>query len=86
MISTRDIAFDEIAARFDDQPGCEGSARCTRPARWRINLHGCEQAIMCTHHKSAWVRQQRAEVGMPRCVHCGTEFDCAEDAFTVAAI
>lgn len=85
-MSYPEVDFDEIVARLADKPKCEGSARCTRPARWRINLHGCVQAIMCAHHKSAWLRKIRAEVGMSRCAHCGTEFDCADAAFTVVAI
>jgi hypothetical protein len=85
-MTTPDTAFDEIVASFDDKPPCEGSGRCTRPARWRINLHGCEQAIMCAQHKSAWLRKMRANVGDPRCAHCGTVFDSVDDAVTVVAI
>jgi len=79
-------AFGEIVARFGDKPRCEGSGRCTRPARWRINLHGCEQAIMCAHHKTAWLRKTGANVGDPRCVHCGKQFDSIDDAVKVVAI
>jgi hypothetical protein len=86
-MTTSEIAFDEIVASFDDVPRCEmPDGRCTRPARWRINLHGCEQAIMCGQHKSAWLRKIRGEVGTSRCAHCGTEFDCVTGAFTVTAI
>jgi hypothetical protein len=86
-MTTSEIAFDEIVASFDDVPRCEmADGRCTRPARWRINLHGCEQAITCGQHKSAWLRKVLAQVGNPRCAHCGAEFDCVDDAVTVVAI
>jgi hypothetical protein len=81
-------AFDEIIDRFGDKPRCEGSGRCTRPARWRINLHGCEQAIMCGQHKSAWLRQIRAKSAarQPRCAHCGQVFSDIATAVSVVAI
>jgi hypothetical protein len=85
-MSTSEIAFDEIVAHFTDKPPCESSARCTRPARWRINLHGCEQAIMCGQHKAAWLRKVLAQKYSPRCAHCGRVFDSVDAAITVVAI
>lgn len=85
MTTGHDVAFDEIVDRFADKPKCDGSPRCTRPARWRINLHGCEQAIMCGQHKAAWLRKVLTEAN-PRCAHCRAEFGCVHDAFTVVAI
>jgi hypothetical protein len=81
-----ETAFDEIVDRFGGKPRCEGSDRCTRPARWRVNLHGCEQAIMCAQHKSAWLRKMKGNVGILRCARCGTEFDSVDDAVTVVGI
>jgi hypothetical protein len=81
-------AFDDIVARFGDKPHCEDSDRCTRPASWRINLHCCEQAIMCAQHKNAWLRRIRAEqaTGHPRCAHCSVVFETVDAAITVTAI
>lgn len=82
--------FDEIVAAFGDQPRCQMSslvgAQCLRPARWRINLHGCEQVNMCTQHKTAWVRKMRAQHGNPCCAHCGHEFGSFNDAVRITAI
>ena len=85
-------AFDEIVAAFNDQPRCEmttlAGGQCQRPARWRVDLHGCEQAIMCSHHKTAWIRHVLAEQldGQPRCAHCRTVFDRFDDAVRITAI
>jgi hypothetical protein len=81
-----ETVFDEIVARFADKPQCDGSPGCTRPASWRIDLHGCEQAIMCAQHKSAWLRDIRANAGQPRCVHCGRVFDDVSAAVSVITI
>lgn len=83
-------AFDEIVAGFNDHPACEmttaGGDPCRRPARWRVDLHGCEQANMCGQHKTSWVRKQAALYGQPRCDHCGFVFASLDDAVRITAI
>ncbi|MCV7005650.1 hypothetical protein [Mycobacterium gordonae] len=88
-------AFAEIVASFSKQLGCEmpthTSGQCQRLARWRIDLHGCEQVNMCSHHKAAWVRREQAralqsENGLPRCAHCGHAFPSFNDAVRITAI
>jgi len=41
---------------------------------------------MCAHHKTAWLCKTGANVGDPRCVHCGKQFDSIDDAVKVVAI
>jgi hypothetical protein len=79
----RDLAGElaRIEAAFDDHPSCEmttcAGAQCQRPVRWRIDLHGCEQAIMCRQNKNGWLKEELANLrrGRPRCVHCSREFE-----------
>lgn len=86
--------FDEVVAGFADQPNCEMATQaggtCRRAARWRIDLHGCEQVIMCGQHKNGWLRRmlayRRQIPGHPRCAHCRTEFDTVDDAVRITAI
>lgn len=84
--------FDKVVAGYDDQLRCEmpGAAgdTCRRPARWRVDLHGCEQVLMCTQHKNTWIGARRAdeEAGQPRCTHCGRVFESLDAAVTVVAI
>jgi hypothetical protein len=86
MTTSTAVALDDMVARFGERPRCESDSPCTRPAPWLINLHGCEQAIMCGQHKTAWMRRVQANGGRLRCVRCNTEFDCVADSFTVTAI
>lgn len=91
MTTIRD--FDTLVARLHDSVHCEiatlTGAACRRPASWRINLHGCEQANACGHHKEAWLREAVANhtrAGIPRCVHCGQMFATLGDAFSVTPL
>ncbi|MGA7053178.1 MAG: hypothetical protein WBZ37_18300 [Mycobacterium sp.] len=92
--SWRDLAAQlaGIEAAFDDQPCCEmttlAGPRCQRSARWRVNLHGCEQANMCGQHKRAWLKRQVANrlLGRPWCGMCRIEFDSFDDAVRITAI
>jgi hypothetical protein len=87
-----DAPADPEAAALDlvvdpsQLPRCEMAGGCKRPARWRLNLHGCEQVNMCGQHKAAWLRDALAQDGKPRCFHCGVVFDSVDDAVTVTAI
>ncbi|ORV83116.1 hypothetical protein AWC11_22385 [Mycobacterium interjectum] len=70
-------AFDAIVASFSEYLHCEmpthAGGRCLRLARWRLDLHGCEQMIMCGHHKESWLRRMRnnrQHIGPPRCARC----------------
>lgn len=98
-----DAAFDAIVASFSDELRCEmttlSGGHCLRAARWRIDLHGCEQVNMCAQHKNAWVRQALADDraakskagslkfgGRPRCAHCGRVFECLDEAVRITAI
>lgn len=79
-------AFTEIIAGFGDQLRCEATTqvggRCLRPVRWRLNLHGCEQVLLCGQHLRAWEREVTAEC-RPECAHCGRRFDSLAAAYTV---
>lgn len=66
---TTAAAFDEMVAGLALSPSCESDNPCPRPARWRINLHGCEHVNMCGQHKTAWLRRVAAKAGTPRCAH-----------------
>ncbi len=85
-----DAAFGAIVATIGARLRCEmrtlSADTCRRDARWRVDLHGCEQVNMCGQHKSAWVREMRAQEGNPRCAHCGHEFDSLDDAVRITAI
>jgi hypothetical protein len=54
-------AFEAVISVWDVQVCCEmtthAGSRCRRSAYWRADLHGCEQALLCGHHKGRWVRQ-----------------------------
>ena len=89
---TDPTVFDEIVALFDDKPVCEMTTgqgpRCTRTASWRINLHGCEQALMCGQHLRTWTGTLtvNSRLGTPRCGHCGHQFATVADAYTVTPL
>jgi hypothetical protein len=48
-------AFEAVVSAWDEQVCCEMTTqqgtRCRRPAYWRADLHGCEQALLCGQHK-----------------------------------
>lgn len=86
------VAFDAVVAGWDDKLHCEmatqTAARCQRPAHWRLNLHGCEQASLCGQHLSRWQRDASMEcrLSTPRCAHCGRQFERVTDAYTVTPL
>lgn len=62
---------------------------CRLPATWRINVHGCEHALVCGRHRKSWIRKETANVwaGLaPRCAHCGRTFASLDDACTVSPL
>lgn len=94
MTTTPDSAtFDAIVAAFHEHPQCErttfAGVGCQRPARWRLNLHHCEQMNLCGQHKNAWIKRANAFQRAGRtlcCYHCRREFDCVADVVRVVAI
>lgn len=85
--------LDEIVKGWSHGPSCEMAthtgAQCQRPATWRLNLHGCEYALICGRHCDEWTRGQAANMlagSSPRCAHCGQVFTSLADAFTVGAL
>lgn len=82
-------AFAAIVGNFSAFVGCEadtaGGVPCRRPARWLLNLHGCERVTMCGQHLAAWERRANAVMG-PWCVHCGRTWPTVADAYTVSAL
>lgn len=82
------IAFDEIVAAWTRMVNCEATTQtgmpCRRPASWRINLHGCERAVVCGQHLRTWKRDAAGSTG--RCAHCGLQFDTITAAYTVAPL
>ncbi|MDC8980498.1 hypothetical protein PR370_01945 [Mycobacterium marinum] len=88
MSTNPDTSFDAIVAAFGNQLRCEATThtggRCLRLVRWRLNLHGCEQVLLCSQHLRAWEREADAEC-RPECAHCGGRFDSLAAAYTVTA-
>lgn len=82
-------AFDRIVNGWADTPNCEANrnrgAQCRRPARWRLNIHGCQVVLLCTHHLHAWERKAHATM-TPYCDHCGQHWPTLTDAYTVSAL
>lgn len=69
-------AFEAVIAGWDDIVQCEmgtqSGRRCRRPARWRLDLHGCELALLCGQHKAGWVKRAEYEVrcASTSCSYC----------------
>jgi hypothetical protein len=86
--TTESCALDAIIATWDQLVHCEiptqTGAACRRPARWRINLHGCEQANTCGQHLRTW--QGWAAASTSRCDHCKRTFSSPADAYTVTPL
>lgn len=85
--------FNSVIAAWDERIRCEATTaqgpQCRRTAQWRINLHGCEQSLVCTQHARAWTCSAIANSldGLaPRCAHCGHIFGRLGDAYTVTLI
>ena len=91
-VDADDTAFQQVIAGWDDAPRCEvdslsthQGAPCQRRAKWRVNLHGCKQMLLCESD----VQAQRAallkalyEGRRLECVHCLQSFDQLDDAYT----
>lgn len=86
--------FEDVISAWTQHVCCElptlQGGQCRRPAYWRVDLHGCEQALLCGQHLRSWLREVSANnvVAIPRCGLCGRIFDTAADgaAFTVVAL
>lgn len=91
-----ETAFQDIIAIWDDSPSCEVAtmathqgAPCKRRAKWRVNLHGCKQMLLCERD----VQAQRAtllkalyEGRRLECVHCLQSFASLDDACTTTRL
>lgn len=78
-----------ISAAWSERLDCEATtqagAQCRRLARWRLNLHGCEQVLLCGHHLHAWQRTARWTMA-PICGTCGQTFAKLSDGYTVVPL
>lgn len=47
-------AFERVIAAWSDTLDCQANtklgAQCRRPARWRLDLHGCHVVLLCGNH------------------------------------
>lgn len=91
-LSKDDIAFASVIASWNDEPPrCQATtladnpAECRRAANWRINMHGCDQALLCGQHKSIWVRRYQ-HTGRGRCERCNREFARFEDVCSITRL
>ena len=76
-----ETAFGSVVSTLHDVPRCEVTALktwtgapCRRAAKWRVDLHGCLQIVMCERDLREWKRSQLAGLFAGRvleCVHCG---------------
>lgn len=84
--------LETITAAWNARPRCEietaAGRQCRRAASWKIDLHGCEQAIACGQHCRRWLAEslQNFALSDARCAHCGRVFDTPAGAFLVAAL
>jgi hypothetical protein len=76
-------SFEDVIAAWNETLHCEMAtqlgARCRRLAYWRADLHGCEQVLICTQHKNAYVRRARFDFnrdGAGVCGWCRKRFTC----------
>jgi hypothetical protein len=90
---TTATAFEAVISAWDEQVRCEMTTQagtgCRRLAYWRADLHGCERALLCGHHKSAWVRrtvQHFGRDGAARCWWCRKRFDSFDAACRITPL
>ncbi|WP_406813965.1 tyrosine-type recombinase/integrase [Mycobacterium sp. M23085] len=85
-----DVSFEAVISAWDRVARCEMPTHqgdpCRRPANWRLNLHGCEQALMCGRHKSSWVRAALRAAPRFCCGLCEREFDRLDDACSITRL
>jgi hypothetical protein len=93
ITTTTAHAFETVIAAWDKRPRCEMTTstghQCRRQAAWRLNLHGCEHALLCGQHQAAWIRNATANTlagCAPRCAHCGHVFTTVDDAYTAGPL
>lgn len=95
-VDADETAFENMIAGYADSPRCEVAnlkthtgAPCRRRAKWRLNLHGCLQMLMCERDFQAFKRHQLEALYRGRvlaCVHCGKSFERFEDACTISRL
>jgi integrase len=93
---TETAAFEGVMSTWDEVLRCEVSSLvthdgppCRRPAKFRLNLHGCLQLLICERGLKGWKRKQLAFLSSGRtlaCVHCGQVFERFDDACTVTPL
>lgn len=82
-------AFESVIAAWSETLNCGANtklgAQCRRPARWRLDIHGCETVLLCRHHVRIWEQKARATMG-PFCASCGHTWPSLSDAYSVTPL
>jgi site-specific recombinase XerD len=91
-----DTTFENVIRGWDDVPRCEVASLathqggpCRRRAKWRLNLHGCLQLLVCERDMQAFKRHQLEAICQGRvlaCVHCGGTFERLDDSCTITRL
>jgi len=78
---TRQDTFADVVAGMDDQIPCASFYVCDNEAVWWGDVHGCEQASICTTHVMKWLEDSTRRIathGYVRCWRCGCSFSTVE--------
>lgn len=85
--STTTVTFEIVISAWREKVACEittrGGTQCRRPARWRVDVHGCERALMCTNHFQHWESRVVQELTRTRTTLCGL---CARSFSSLSAV
>ncbi len=75
------FAFELVISAWDESLQCEhstkGGGHCRRPAKWRVDAHGCEKLLMCTNHLHGYEGRVAASFRPGKstsCPMCGKAF------------
>ena len=92
MPQTPSPNFEDVISAWTDTFRCRQKTHlghgCQRPARWLLNIHGCQRIVLCGHHLNQWRRPTLRDLQHSAvvCSLCGRTFYRFDDAATVAAI
>lgn len=81
--------FERLIETWDEVAHCDQLGGCRRPATWRLNLHGCEQALKCGQHMNSWKRRAVSAFAggdLVVCDRCEGRFERIEDACTITRL
>lgn len=82
-------SFQQVIATWFEPLNCEQvteqGRQCRRSAHWKLDLHGCQQVLLCKQHLNAWTRKAHTRMA-PSCLKCGRAWPTTSDAFRVVAI